>query len=139
MNTNKNQTHHTDIIIQVKIPLILKTILTSCGFSMLKIVTSSLAVIQICRGMTYFQKEGAAKLYFRIRNLAFKWKLKFSALHWYCFQKNWWTGTAQKSQIKKLKLTRASPTGAGRSTFSYLILNCKQFTKLYILQTMMVI
>ena len=36
-------------------------------------------------------------------------------------------------------LTRAPPTGAGRSTFSYLILNCKQFTKLYILLTMMVI
>ena len=31
--------------------------------------------------------------------------------------------------------TRAPPTGAGRSTFSYLILNCKQFTKLYILLT----
>ena len=32
-------------------------------------------------------------------------------------------------------LTRAPPTGAGRSTFSHLILNCKQFTKLYILLT----
>jgi hypothetical protein len=38
------------------------------------------------------------------------------------------------------EITRALPTGAGRSTFSYLILNsCKQFTKLYILLTMMVI
>jgi hypothetical protein len=27
------------------------------------------------------------------------------------------------------------PTGAGHSTFSYLILNCKQYTKLYILLT----
>ena len=34
--------------------------------------------------------------------------------------------------------TRALPMGAGRLTFSYLILNCKQFTKLYILLTMMV-
>jgi hypothetical protein len=33
------------------------------------------------------------------------------------------------------KETRAPPTGAGRSTFSYLILNCKQFTKLNILLT----
>ena len=32
-------------------------------------------------------------------------------------------------------ITRAPPTCAGRSTFSYLILNCKQFTKLYILLT----
>ena len=31
--------------------------------------------------------------------------------------------------------TRAPPTGAGHLTFSYLILNCKQFTKLYILLT----
>ena len=31
--------------------------------------------------------------------------------------------------------TRAPPTGAGRSTFSYPILNCKPFTKLYILLT----
>jgi hypothetical protein len=31
--------------------------------------------------------------------------------------------------------TKAPLTGAGRSTFSYLILNCKQFTKLYILLT----
>ena len=32
-------------------------------------------------------------------------------------------------------LTGAPPMGAGCSTFSYLILNCKQFTKLYILLT----
>ena len=32
-------------------------------------------------------------------------------------------------------ITRAPPTGAGRSTFSYLIVNCKQFAKLYILLT----
>ena len=38
-----------------------------------------------------------------------------------------------------ISITRAPPMGAGRSTFSYLILNCKQFTKLYILLTMMVI
>jgi hypothetical protein len=31
--------------------------------------------------------------------------------------------------------TRSPPTGAGRSTFSHPILNCKQFTKLYILLT----
>jgi len=27
-----------------------------------------------------------------------------------------------------IQVTRALPTGAGHSTFSYLILNCKQFT-----------
>ena len=32
-------------------------------------------------------------------------------------------------------LTGAPPMGAGCSTFSYPILNCKQFTKLYILLT----
>jgi hypothetical protein len=42
-------------------------------------------------------------------------------------------------EYQAMKKTRAPPTGAGRSTFSYLILNCKQFTKLYILLTMMVI
>jgi hypothetical protein len=35
--------------------------------------------------------------------------------------------------------TRAPPTGAGWSTFSYPILNCKQFIKLYTLLIMMVI
>ena len=34
-----------------------------------------------------------------------------------------------------MEITRAPPTGAARSTFLYLILNCKQFTKLYILLT----
>jgi hypothetical protein len=40
-----------------------------------------------------------------------------------------------ESTLINMNTTRAPPMGAGRSTFSYPILNCKQFTKLYILLT----
>jgi hypothetical protein len=71
----------------------------------------------------------------RVNHLDLSADLAEGAKWFFILLTNWRFGFKSHYRRTNIFLTRAPPTGAGRSTFSYLILNCKQFTKLYILLT----